>query len=364
MNYEVFIDRCRSEDLATKEGLAQSIGKRFGIDPRQILSRLKVGPFRIKAGLEEAVALEFMHYLESKGALCTVLDEMGSVVASSSGLALGDAGFSTLKVVPLDHEQAPQQHEAPNEKFSGDAPEAVWLDSISRPEPAPLAPSEPQDLQVGYLDQTHRQPGQARQDAGKLPRSPEAPPAYTDDDFRPPESSQPLELEINAGFSQFPTPAPEEVKQEGKEAIYSRPIDTSLPLGESAAKLAAVPLSLPQRIVRSLATSPRSRFTIGVVVALFVGFVVMSPIASRRETSSYKECIAELSDYQASPTASAQSWEQQKQRTLEELQSRRTKIALTSLLIWLFIAALVWLGWTRVIRWQRWQETPSVGTNP
>ncbi len=360
MSYEVFIERCRSEDLATKEGLAQSIGKRFGVDPRQILSRLNVGPFRIKAGLEEAVALEFMHYLESKGALCTVLDEKGGIVATSSGLSLGDAGFSTLQAVPLDHEKAPQQHEAPNEKFSEDAPEAVWLDSISRPEPAPQSPSEPQDLQVGYLDQTHRQPGQAGQDAGKLRHSSEASPAYTDDDFRPPESKQPLELEINAGFSQFPTPAPEE----GKEAIHSRPIDTSLPLGESAAKLPAVPLSLPQRIVRSLAASSRSRFTIGVVVALFVGFVVMSPIASSRESSSYKECIAELSDYQASPTASAQSWEQQKQRTLEELQSRRTKIALTSLLIWLFIAALVWLGWTRVIRWQRWQETSSVGTNP
>lgn len=96
MSHEVFIEGCTA---GQQETLAATIAKRFGADAEMIKRRLSRGRFRVKSNVDLKTAQEFVRYLESHGAQCSIIDANGKRVGVAGN---GDtAGNTTNLAAPL-----------------------------------------------------------------------------------------------------------------------------------------------------------------------------------------------------------------------------------------------------------------------
>ena len=151
MSHQVFIDRCRDNSPEVAQGLANAIAQRYGIDPQQILGRLKKGRFRVKANLSIEKARQFVAYLEEQGALCSVEDASGKVVLRSGALQVA----ATLIATPAP--SAPVKTPPPGVPMSTSQPAATMAGMGDAQPPAedfgmslmtPPPPEEPQETEL------------------------------------------------------------------------------------------------------------------------------------------------------------------------------------------------------------------------
>ncbi len=391
MKHQVFIERCRDEKPETAILLAKSIAKRYGIDPDQILSRLKEGSFRVKANLEFDAAREFMSYLEKEGALCRIIDENENTVAQSSELIVtvrgkpkkGDssmkesaesdaktaleASFLTMEPhvagteLPLETPPPP-----PDMEYESGLSAAKGTDSSSQDLGvlAEDSAGSSRPLRLETLD------GSSEEEQAKITKSSVA---DTSDvaAFLPPDMLEEKSLELDMDPVGPPTPAPPPIS--GSHAVATPPPPSGKSSRSSAATSAQEEIEAEQeeekgskdpphkRMLAALSANERLRFGVGVMLAVLIGFGVVSLVASSREASKYSTVIAELRADYASATTSVQwdALDDSRATALETLEVRRRGIVMMSIFIWLVVGGLFVFLWLRIIDWTRWEEVVS-----
>jgi hypothetical protein len=377
LSHQVFIERCRDSEPETAESLAKAIAQRYGVPPDAILSRLKQGRFQVKAGLEIAAAKTFMSYLEEQGALCSIVDAKGEVVERSP---------------------EPKKEEPPDEDFlelspADNAPELALM----TPPPPPDIEGDGSDYESG-LSAGFSAAG-SDQDLGALDDNPaasqrplrletldgtseeeknEEPNASVADvsdaaAFMPPDMLEEKKFELEVEPEPEPEPPPGDVDPSANEdanedvaaSSSSRMRAATSDPGESAGPAEpAVPKTPPHvAALRALSNHERLRFAVGIMLAIFVGFAIMSMVASSREASRYSTIIAELkAQYDAAETSVAwDALDGARATTLENLQVRKRNIVIMSVFVWLMISGLFAFLWLRVFDWTRWEEATVGG---
>lgn len=101
--------------------------------------------------------------------------------------------------------------------------------------------------------------------------------------------------------------------------------------------------------------SPRLRFAVGVLLAIALGFIPAHVVASLREEPIFRERDAQLLAVQAA-VDSRQSYDALdgiRAAAAEAKQEARTRIALTSMLIWAGAAGVLAYAWFKLLPWNR-----------
>ena len=392
MQHQVFIERCRDSKPETAILLAKSIALKYGIDPQQILGRLKEGSFRVKANLDFAAARSFMTYLEKEGALCRIVNEKGETVAQSSALIV------TLRGKPAKGTSSMQESAAQDSKEEAAA-------NVLSMEPHNIAPALPlhtpppppdgdyeSGLAAAYTaDAGEQDLGSLNDEAGISSASlrletidgssaqeeadkPSSSVADASDvaAFLPPdmleEKSLELDMEPEAGpavSEAVVTPAPpaDSPAASSQSARISAVVEAQ-DSQEDENVVDTVPKTPPHKLVlTALSASERLRFAVGVFLAVFIGYGVVTLVASSREASKYAPVIAELNaEYDVANTSIAwESLDDARATALESLHARRRGIVILSIFVWLAVAGLFGFLWLRVVDWTRWEEVVSDG---
>jgi hypothetical protein len=401
LKHQVFIERCRDSKPETAILLAKAIAHKYGIDPEQILGRLKEGSFRVKANLDFAEARKFMTYLEKEGALCRVVDEKGATVAQSSALIVTLRGkpakgtttmqesaekdaqeaqlASTLTMEPQKVAEALPLHTPPPPP-DGDYESGLAAAYTSTPSSQDLGAlsdaSESGSLRLETLD------GSSAEEEAKKPRSSVA---DTSDvaAFLPPDAlaEQNIELDMEpeegpalAAAVTTPPPASEEAPAPGKSARISAAQEVQESLEEEDKAVDKGPKKPPHEAalaalsgsLTALSASERLRFAVGVVLAVFIGYGVVTLVASSQEASKYSPIIAELNaEYDVANTSVAwNALDDSRATAVETLEARRRGIVIMSIFVWFAVAGLFVFLWLRVVDWTRWEEVISDGHEP
>jgi hypothetical protein len=99
--------------------------------------------------------------------------------------------------------------------------------------------------------------------------------------------------------------------------------------------------------------SPRSRFVIGVLLAIVLGFVPANLVAGWRERSAYAAIDDKITAAQSAADApdSYAALDAFRASQLEAKRSARRTIVMTAMLIWAVVGGAVAYGWFRRIPW-------------
>jgi hypothetical protein len=323
VSYQVFIERCRDNNQETAQHLARAVAERYKIDPTQILSRLQRGRFRVKSNLDLDSARVFMSFLEDKGALCSIVNTAtGEVVERSTAMA------PTLMGRPSPASDFPVEQ---TNEFALHTPPPGSLSPVSSPALG--------SFQLEHLDGSSDEPEEARA----------SPAEYGDNAFLPPElqdDAAPLVVDAPARRSSANIEAQEEPDDIGSAEAQSQQEPPPPPKDP-----------LAKQVLTLLGSHWRARFGVGVLLAVLLGYVVMSFVASGREASRYSHVIAELeAEYDAADTIVAwEALDDARAVALKTLEKRRLNIIIMAVIVWLVVAGLFALLWLRVIDWSRWQ---------
>ncbi len=341
MSHQVFIERCRDSDPATAESLATAIASRYGVEPAQILNRLGAGRFRVKANLDLASAKRFMEYLESEGALCTIADGTGAIVARSAQVTPTPPPDAPDDFLPL---YTPPPAEGPGAHYEsglaagfGDASDSQDLGVL-----ADDAAASSGSLMLSTLD--------GESSDAKLGPSASSVAATSDvEAFLPPEMLKETKLEL----ADEPEPGPEVPE-------YLPPLRTPAPPSHAASVAEAppdaaleAPASLAKPPLLQFLASARGRLALGVLLAFIVGFIVSSTVASGMEEGQYAKAVASLESAYAD-VDTVDDWlelDAVRETTISGLERRRRNIVITSLLMWLAVGGLLLFLWLRFVNW-------------
>ncbi|MCP4445368.1 MAG: hypothetical protein GY811_08495 [Myxococcales bacterium] len=331
--------------------MARAIATKYGVDPEQILARLRAGRFRVKANLDLSAAKRFMEYLESEGALCSVVDASGRVVAHSAAVTPTPPPSSEPDdflplYTPPPAADAGQYESGLAAGFSGGSDSqdlgviaddaAAWSGSLRLSVLGGDSSESKGGPSVGSVAETSDVAAFLPPDAlveSKLELAeddePEALPAYE----QPP----------------IPSPPPQQVVEQYERADEA---------GETA-HLAVPGTSATRRGIQLALVSSRGRLALGVLLAFVVGFVLSSFIASSMEDNRYAKAVDELEAayVQADSVDAWLELDAVRADTVESLERRRRNIVITSLLVWLVSGGLLLFLWLRFIDWARLEES-------
>jgi hypothetical protein len=344
LSHQVFIERCRDSDPKAAESLARAIASRYGVDPKQILGRLGTGRFRVKANLDLASARRFMEYLESEGALCTIVDDGGDIVARSAQVTPtppADAGpddFLPLYTPPPGQGPGMQYESGLAAGFTG-ASDSQDLGVL-----ADAAAASSGSLKLSMLDGGNSE-AKGGPSAGSVADVSDV------EAFLPPEMLKEVKLELA-----------DEPEAEPDMPEYEAPVHTPAPQGFSEPatddpleSVGQVSQHSAKRSIAPLLVSARGRLTLGVLLAFVVGFLISSTVASGMEEGQYSKAHTELESVYAE-VDSVETWlelDEVRKTTLDSLERRRKNIVITSLLVWLVTGGLLLFLWLRVVNWER-----------
>ncbi len=276
--------------------LADAVGHRYQVDPAQILARLQKGRFRVKVNLALTEAQSFMAYLESRGALCSIVDEQDRVVKRSGAHTPPPIPSAPVKaLIPEGPLQLAMLDEGSSEVSSRAASVANTSDSH-----AFLPPDATSEAALELVVE---------------PKAPVAPAFVPDASPTPPASAPP---------------------QPSSTQPASTPPAKSGPLA-------------------AIASSERIRLAVGVVLVLLVGFIVSSSLGSSLEKRRYSSAVDELK-VAYHEVDSPEAWKELdtlRVTTIETLERRRKNVVITSSLVWLAISGLLLWLWLRMIPWAR-----------
>jgi hypothetical protein len=344
------IERPRDAGAAAIGKLADAVAARYGIPAASLRERLSAGRLRVKSNLDREAAETWATDLESLGAVCAVIDTAsGEPVPRprkppppshgySSGLAaafsptssqpeLGAIGDGALSVSTLDgvddRDAAASDPSMLPASFgpaavigragAGPVGEAVG-DGVAGAEPTGAPAARP------WIDD----------------RPPPSPPSA--DQFAPPESTAPIDLDLDvaprSAPKRTPLPAP-------PPAFVAAP---------AAAQAAPGGGGLAARVA-----DPRIRLGAGVLLAILLGFVPALIVHGIREGSAFDkidrnvEAQFELVDDEASWEALTPMLARERARKEEA----RRDIALGSMLIWALCGGAIAYAFFRKIDWDR-----------
>lgn len=364
MPFQVFIERPRDPSPEGIRALAQAVAERFGVPAEELIGRLRKGRFRVKANLDDMRARRFMELLETLGALCSVVDERGQLVASSSELVASaraqarppERELSALSLHTPPPE--PRQRAQPRTPVPGTSESPLYESGL-----AAAAGARQQDL--GALGEDQAFELAALDDGQSADREPAAPPAAAStspDAFLPPDVvAKPVELDVEVAEVEA---TPPQIPVQGKDATVAAA--PAAPTAEEAHRAAPGPKTDAPRMRESpiafLARSPRPRFAIGLALAAALGFLPAHFFASAREDVKYSPILVELRAEQVAAAESPERWEALdavRSEARERLSARQGGIFVSALIVWAAAALGLAFLWFYKIPWRELAARPS-----
>lgn len=342
----MFIERSRDASPEGIDSLAAAVARTFGVGAEAIAARLRQGRFRVKASVPLEKAERLRTLLEGVGAVCSVVDEQGRPVPA--------AGRDDALLTLADDASAPTGYEGALSaaSSSGDSQELGVLGSDA---------GEDNAYQLATLDGTDdERPGQA---------SAAAPSQASEDAFLPPEMMNEQALELLTPPPEAmpvepqPPPAPAPAPPRAAPAAPRR--SAAVPIVDAGAEPASEDEAPRQSPLVALASNERLRLAVGAALAVLIGFLAAHVHATARE-SSYAEVIGEVREAQALATTE-ERWsalDELRASALARLDARHTSIVITSMVLWLVVAAGIGFLWLRAVDWSRWAVDPASAPPP
>lgn len=338
--FNVFVEGAVDASPTGLPQLAEAMARRYGLASNELVARLRRGRFRVKSNVDAATAEKYRRDLESIGARVLIED------AAISPTATPPAGVpaqrpSNLSLPPINERSRPSLPPSPLAGAPNQASQPIPASGLA----AAFTETAQQDLgalsggalSLAALDGSEDAPPPKPAPSPPPPEAAFAPPPPKQKAKAKPEPAQPLDL--------FAPP-------DAEDANFAVDIADD-EIAERAAKRASTPppnvthtptpVALPDAAPRQFS---RPHFIAGVVLALVAGFVPAHFIASMRE----KDAFAAIDNQVATAHASVESFETYqaldaaREKFLDEKQSKRQSIALTSMLLWAVISAGVGFG--------------------
>ena len=344
--FHVVIERPRDVGAGAATRLADAVAERYGIPADTLRERLAAGRLRVKSNVDRATAETFASELEKLGAVCVILDAATNqpiVVAKpppafkppapppkpasqlSSGLSaaftkgaeqqdLGALGSGEVTVSTRDGND-----DGRSEAAADDGP---MLAATFGP-PVTAAP----------------QPSSSPRSAGPKSHRPDLGAAPVDL-FAPPDDDKPPELALDTMPKRVGTTAPPRMST-------PPPVAEAMPVEPEA--------PAPSRGLADWIRDRRVRLGAGVLLAILLGFIPATVIASMRESSAFGEIDRDIQKRFQS-VYSEDDWHAldamlARERTRKE--DERRSIALQSMVIWALAGGALAFVWFRTIDWDR-----------
>ncbi len=376
MIVDVVLVRAKSSTPSAISELAAAISARYGVPAETIKTKLLQGSFRVKSHTDIETARRYQHHLDTLGAVCETRDcTSGHVVGPSFQQAPFQQAPPPIETVS-DHSShssthGPAAHEldpsmaglaAAQGTFSADlgALNAGTLSLTSLDErdnnaannapietPTPLIDLDgpvPTDLGAEHSDQRF------------------APPSDTHDPevltlaLDPALDGPPITAE-QAPPTMAPGPLPAPTAH-----VHQQLFATSEELPTVAKpSLDARIRSMITAAKNGLASRSRGAFVTGVATAMLAGFLIAHVVGVIQESHAYPSARKDLlaSYAEATDSSSHAGLASIRESTLDLIHSRQTKIATTSLLIWVVVSAATGFVWFRLIDWERLNTTTT-----
>jgi hypothetical protein len=386
LSYQVFIERTAETTPEAARKVATAIAARYKIPAEAILSRLAKGRFRVKANLERDAADKFKEYLESIGALCTLVDASGQVVARSRALSQPPADMSDEDSDQFMALQTPPPPDMPRESTNPQNSALGGAGPAGQQMSSPLAGAGPSKAGQPFESGLSAASGGSQTDLGALSvgegfqlaslddsadQPSKAPkPAPVDisdaDAFLPPEMGKDKEMSLEVDMAEPPAPRPSsQPSLDEDESFAASSSSHHIPAASSSQRLLqmdddeieAAPAARQSSggFLQQLGGNDRMRFAVGIALALVIGFVPAHFVASASEGSKYQPVLKDLkAEYAAATTVD--SWndlDDLRKNATEQLAQRQRNVFITALAIWLALGAALAFLWFRAIRWER-----------
>jgi hypothetical protein len=392
--FNVFVEGPVDETPTALPELAEAMSQRYGIPAADLVARLKRGRFRVKSNLDATAAERYRQDLASIGARVLVensaLSPTATPVAGTPimrattpppvGLAAAGPQHARPSTPPPTRTATPAHGTTVPPSNRPSTPPSA-LAGYARPStPPPIASSRPSTpipsdmisgLSAGFGDAAqadlgalgdgalslasldgHEAPAASNQFETALPpeekpavsfappkpKSPDAPrkkpgPSKPMDLFAPPDAGD-QDLVVDFAVDEKEDRAAKRASAPPEDAPAAATTRRT-PVTMQAAEEPAYGASAPPR------QFSRANFVAAVVVALAVGFIPAHFVANMREKSAF----AAIDNQVAAAHASADSHETYaaldgaRDKLLDDKQSERTMIALTSMLLWAVLSA-------------------------
>jgi hypothetical protein len=349
--FNVFVEGAVDPSPAGLPQLAAAMAQRYGLQPTDLVARLRRGRFRVKSSVDAPTAEKYRRDLESIGARVLIED------ATISPTATPPAGVpaqrpAALSLPPINERNKPSlppsplagQPQRPSQPIPASGLAAAFTDTAQQD----LGALSGGALALAALDGSEDVPAPEPPPPPKVPEAAFAPPAPK---AKPAEkgakpAERPKEKPADQALDLFAPPdaddvnfvvdlATEEVEERAAKRVTAPPATKH---AAAADRAEPTPVSLPDARPRRFS---RPHFVAGVVIALVAGFVPVHFIASMREKSAF----AEIDNKVAAAHASVDSYETYtaldaaREKLIEEKQDKQKSIGLTSMLLWAVISA-------------------------
>ncbi len=380
MIVDVVLVRAKSRTPSEISQLATAISAHYRVPAEAVEAKLLHGSFRVKSRTDIETARRYQHHLDALGAVCEIRDSTsGHVIAPSpppeavsnhsisasptlvaaheldptmAGLAAAQGTFSAdlgalnagmahmLSLAPLDE----RRDNPANPTVSIEAPtdRSAPLIDLDGPVPSELGP-------VGdgaHIDQRFAPPSDTS--------NPEVLTLALDPDLDgPPVTAVPMP----ATMAPRPLPSP---TTDVHQQLFAAPNEQTK---EAKPSLDARIRSVIAVAKSGLASRSRGAFVTGVATAMLAGFLIAHVVGVIQESHAYPSARKELlaSYAEATDASSHAGLASIRESTLDLIHSRQTKIATTSLLIWVVVSAVIGFVWFRLIGWERLNASTPQG---
>jgi hypothetical protein len=338
--FHVFVEGAIDSSQGSIERLAAAIAEHYGLPAAELRTRLAKGRFRVKGNCDRATADSYVRDLTQLGARCTVEDAAAPSRASTPAIVTPPHGTRTTTP------PASALKSGLAAAFGGDSAQAslgaldsnamltlAAVDGGSEPEPAPPAASFAPP------------PVEAPKPASKPAPKPKA--AEPVDMFAPPDAAEEAAFKVEL--------ADDEVERAAKKRVSIPPATApAAPVAEPPARVSRVSIQ-PQSVAaapRGMA-DPKTRFALGVLIAIVVGFIPAHLLASVREKSAYAEIdrAVDQTQHEADTQDTYDALDGFRQRELERKYDARRSAAMLAFLVWGVIGGGAAYVWFRRIRW-------------
>ncbi|MFT3694717.1 MAG: hypothetical protein QM831_16325 [Kofleriaceae bacterium] len=359
--YHVFVDGAGDPTPAGQEQLATAIATHYGMPVDAVRARIASGRFRVKGNCDRATADSYVRDLTKLGAVCSVEE------ATSANVAKTPLPFPATRPPAQTTPPAVARSSSKNYQSglsaaftppSGDQPvaslgaleemSALKLSSVDGNDDRSSAPDEK------MLNASFGPPPEA-----KKPAAPAKPANDPIDMFAPPDADDanfavdlaPEEVERSAKKRASIPPENAPVERTSSPSIQApnRQSNPSIqpPNRKSTPSIQAPTIASGPKGIRE----PRARFAVGVLLAIGIGFIPATLVASSREKSAYKDIDDKVVALQANASTPEEyaSLDGMRAKQLEHKKEARRTAALLAFLIWGVVGGGVAFAWFKKI---------------
>ncbi len=348
--YHVFVDGAGDPSPSGQEQLANAIAVHYGMPVDAVRARIASGRFRVKGNCDRTTADTYVRDLTALGARCSVEEATSANVAKTPLPFPAQPARQTTPPTIARTSSNKNYQSGLSAAFSAEQ-HVASLGSLGSLEDAgslTLSSVDGNDHDGPATSGSFGPPPDAVPAATAKPSSASAkPPAEPLDMFAPPDAD-------DAAFSV--DLAPEEVERSAKKRSSippenePRPREPSIQPPNRASRPSRPSLQAPTVPLATGPTGirePRARLAVGVLLAIVIGFIPATLVASAREKSAYKTVdakVVELQNQVVTPEDYA-AIDGMRMKQLERKQDDRRNAALLAFIIWGVVGGGVAFAW-------------------